>query len=204
VSWSRSSRRTVRVRRRCWRIAAGLVEPSDGTLDICGIQRARCRRAPDLVRPRHPVFYQDLSLNEHLDIHRPDAWRPGVGNPRIRLASSSSGWRSGGTSCPFQFSRGCARRRRSRWDSSARSHCLRRRAVRRPGPAKSKRAGPELLRSRFSLRGRGDRLGRTAPRSPTSATVASPADGELVYDGPADRFCDRRSSTAGRMRALPA
>ena len=61
-------------------IAAGLVEASHGTIQIWGepagslTARARTSYIPDT-----PVFYQDLSLNEHLEyiarLHEADDWQ---------------------------------------------------------------------------------------------------------------------------------
>jgi ABC-2 type transport system ATP-binding protein len=87
-------------------IAAGLVEPSDGTLDICGEAagslpaRARTSFVPDT-----PVFYQDLSLNEHLEyiarMHGAEGWASRGSELLEQLGLAQ--W---GDKLPSQFSRG--------------------------------------------------------------------------------------------------
>jgi ABC-type multidrug transport system ATPase subunit len=87
-------------------IAAGLVEPSDGTLDICGDPagslpaRARTSFVPDT-----PVFYQDLSLNEHLEyiarMHGAQEWATRASELLEQLGLAQ--W---GDKLPSQFSRG--------------------------------------------------------------------------------------------------
>jgi len=87
-------------------VAAGLVEPSHGTIHICGVlagsleARARTSYIPDT-----PVFYQDLSLNEHLEyiarLHAADDWRDRA--PQLLEPLGLHQW---GDKLPNQFSRG--------------------------------------------------------------------------------------------------
>jgi ABC-2 type transport system ATP-binding protein len=87
-------------------IAAGLVEASHGTIQICGepagslIARARTSYIPDT-----PVFYQDLSLNEHLEyiarLHEADDWQS-----RASELLDQLGLEQWGDKLPTQFSRG--------------------------------------------------------------------------------------------------
>ena len=87
-------------------IAAGLVEPSHGTIHICGspagslTARARTSYVPDT-----PVFYQDLSLNEHLEyvarLHAAEDWES-----RASQLLEQLGLAQWGDKLPTQFSRG--------------------------------------------------------------------------------------------------
>ncbi len=87
-------------------IAAGLIEASHGTIQICGeaagslAARARTSYIPDT-----PVFYQDLSLNEHLEyiarLHEADDWQSRASDLLERL-----GLERWGDKLPTQFSRG--------------------------------------------------------------------------------------------------
>jgi ABC-type multidrug transport system ATPase subunit len=87
-------------------IAAGLIEASHGTIQICGepagslTARARTSYIPDT-----PVFYQDLSLNEHLEyiarLHDAGDWQSRGSELLERL-----GLEQWGDKLPTQFSRG--------------------------------------------------------------------------------------------------
>ena len=87
-------------------IAAGLIEASHGTITICGepagslAARARTSYIPDT-----PVFYQDLSLNEHLEyiarLHEADDWQS-----RGSELLKQLGLERWGDKLPTQFSRG--------------------------------------------------------------------------------------------------
>jgi ABC-2 type transport system ATP-binding protein len=87
-------------------VAAGLVEPSHGTIRICGAPagsleaRARTSYVPDT-----PVFYQDLSLNEHLEyiarLHAAEDWADRA--PQLLEPLGLERW---GDKLPNQFSRG--------------------------------------------------------------------------------------------------
>ncbi len=87
-------------------IAAGLVEASHGTIEICGepagslTARARTSYIPDT-----PVFYQDLSLNEHLEyiarLHETEGWQTRA--PELLRQLGLDRW---GDKLPTQFSRG--------------------------------------------------------------------------------------------------
>src|ERR1019366_7982195 len=87
-------------------IAAGLVEPSHGAIHICGAPagsltaRARTSYVPDT-----PVFYQDLSLNEHLEyiarLHGAEDWQTHASRLLEQL-----GLEQWGDKLPTQFSRG--------------------------------------------------------------------------------------------------
>jgi ABC-2 type transport system ATP-binding protein len=87
-------------------LAAGLVEPSGGTIQVCGAAagsltaRARTSWVPDT-----PVFYQDLSLNEHLEyiarLHGTEDW-----STRASALLEPLGLQPWGDKLPTQFSRG--------------------------------------------------------------------------------------------------
>jgi len=87
-------------------IAAGLLEPSHGTIEICGAvagsleARARTSYIPDT-----PIFYQDLSLNEHLEyvarLHGAPDWQSRA--PELLEQLGLEQW---GDKLPTQFSRG--------------------------------------------------------------------------------------------------
>jgi ABC-2 type transport system ATP-binding protein len=87
-------------------LAAGLVEPSEGAIHICGspagslAARARTSYVPDT-----PVFYQDLSLNEHLEyiarLHDAPDWPS-----RAAELLEPLGLAQWGDKLPTQFSRG--------------------------------------------------------------------------------------------------
>jgi ABC-2 type transport system ATP-binding protein len=87
-------------------IAAGLLEPSHGTILICGspagslTARARTSYVPDT-----PIFYQDLSLNEHLEyiarLHTAEDWPSRA--PQLLEQLGLERW---GDKLPTQFSRG--------------------------------------------------------------------------------------------------
>ena len=87
-------------------MAAGLVEASHGTIHICGAPagsltaRARTSYIPDT-----PVFYQDLSLNEHLEyvarMHDAEDWT-GLASQLLEHLGLAQ-W---GEKLPTQFSRG--------------------------------------------------------------------------------------------------
>jgi ABC-2 type transport system ATP-binding protein len=87
-------------------IAAGLVAASHGTIKICGepagslIARAQTSYVPDT-----PVFYQDLSLNEHLEyiarLHEAEDWQRHGSELLEQL-----GLEQWGDKLPTQFSRG--------------------------------------------------------------------------------------------------
>ena len=80
-------------------IAAGLLEPTHGTIHICGAPagslaaRARASYVPDT-----PVFYQDLSLNEQT---LRACTRPRTSPAARRNCSTGSASRNRGTSCPI-------------------------------------------------------------------------------------------------------
>lgn len=87
-------------------IAAGLLEPTHGTIHICGAPagslaaRARASYIPDT-----PVFYQDLSLNEHLEyvarLHAAEDWPSRASHLLDQLGLTQSG-----DKLPNQLSRG--------------------------------------------------------------------------------------------------
>jgi ABC-2 type transport system ATP-binding protein len=87
-------------------IAAGLVEPSHGTIRICGSPAGSlAARAETSYVPDTPIFYQDLSLNEHLEyiarLHAAEDWS----NRASRLLAPL-GLERWGDKLPTQFSRG--------------------------------------------------------------------------------------------------
>jgi ABC-type multidrug transport system ATPase subunit len=87
-------------------IAAGLVEPSDGTLHIYGDPAGSLpARAHTSFVPDSPVFYQDLSLNEHLEyvarMHAAEEWPTRASGLLEQL-----GLEQWGDKLPTQFSRG--------------------------------------------------------------------------------------------------
>ncbi len=87
-------------------IAAGLVEPSHGTIHICGAPAgSSTARARTSYIPDTPVFYQDLSLNEHLEyvarLHGAGDWVS-----RASQLLEQLGLEQWGNTLPTQFSRG--------------------------------------------------------------------------------------------------
>jgi ABC-type multidrug transport system ATPase subunit len=87
-------------------IAAGLLEPSHGTISICGEPAGSvAARAQTSYIPDAPVFYQDLSLNEHLEyiarLHAATDWSSRA--PELLEQLGLERW---GDKLPTQFSRG--------------------------------------------------------------------------------------------------
>jgi ABC-type multidrug transport system ATPase subunit len=87
-------------------IAAGLLEPSHGTIDICGHRAGSVRaRAEASYIPDTPVFYQDLSLDEHLEyiarLHAATDWPTRA--PELLEQLGLEQW---GNKLPTRFSRG--------------------------------------------------------------------------------------------------
>jgi ABC-2 type transport system ATP-binding protein len=87
-------------------IAAGLVEASHGTIRIGGAAAGSlAARAATSYIPDTPVFYQDLSLGEHLEyvarLHETPGWEPRATELLEQLGLAR--WRD---KLPTQFSRG--------------------------------------------------------------------------------------------------
>jgi len=87
-------------------IAAGLTEASHGTIRICGSPAGSlAARALTSYVPDAPVFYQDLSLNEHLEyiarLHDAEQWSSRA--PQLLERLGLEEW---GEKLPTQFSRG--------------------------------------------------------------------------------------------------
>ncbi|MBA3866042.1 MAG: ABC transporter ATP-binding protein [Solirubrobacterales bacterium] len=87
-------------------IAAGLLEPSNGTLEVGGASAGSlaARRLVSYL-PDTPVFYEDLSLGEHLEYV---AGLHGAGDvgARARMLLERLGMESWGESLPSEFSHG--------------------------------------------------------------------------------------------------
>jgi ABC-2 type transport system ATP-binding protein len=87
-------------------IAAGLLEPTSGALEVGGAAPGsiEARRAVSYL-PDTPVFYDDLSLDEHLEYI---AALHGTANagPRSRRLLEQLGLERWGNSLPSEFSRG--------------------------------------------------------------------------------------------------
>jgi ABC-type multidrug transport system ATPase subunit len=66
-------------------LAAGLLEPSSGTVEVAGAPAGtiEARRALSYL-PDEPVFYEDISIGEHLEYV---AALHGVGEPEARISS---------------------------------------------------------------------------------------------------------------------
>jgi len=87
-------------------IAAGLLDPSDGTIQICGAAAGSvAARAETSYIPDTPVFYQDLSLGEHLEyiarLHAAPDWQA-HGASLVEQLGLDQWW----DKLPTQFSRG--------------------------------------------------------------------------------------------------
>ena len=87
-------------------MAAGLLEPSGGTVHVCGFPAGSMRaRAATSYIPDTPVLYDDLSLEEHLEyiarLHAADDWA--IRAPRLLEHLALDEWRE---YLPSQFSRG--------------------------------------------------------------------------------------------------
>ena len=87
-------------------IAAGLLDPSHGTIHICGDPAGSLpARAHTSYIPDTPVFYQDLSLGEHLEyiarLHGAPDWADRASQLLEQLGLEQ--WRD---KLPTQFSRG--------------------------------------------------------------------------------------------------
>ena len=88
------------------RLAAGMLEPSDGDVHICGAPAGSLEARAELsFIPDEPVLYDDLSVNEHIEyigrLHGCDAW-PERGDElldRLGLADRAD-------DLPARFSRG--------------------------------------------------------------------------------------------------
>jgi ABC-2 type transport system ATP-binding protein len=85
---------------------AGLLEPSTGSVEIAGAPAGSiAARAATSYLPDSPVFYDDLSLNEHLEyvarLHGADDWAERGAKLLRRL-----GLRERGGDLPSEFSRG--------------------------------------------------------------------------------------------------
>lgn len=184
-------------------IAAGLIEPSAGTLDICGEPagslpaRARTSFVPDT-----PVFYQDLSLNEHLEyiarMHGAEGW-PG----RASKLLGQLGLAQWGDKLPSQFSRGM-RQKASLALGFIRPFSLLLADEPFDGLDPPSRAVlVELLRSASASGAAVIVSTHRAEVADLSDRCIALHDGELVYDGPPDR-----SVIAGHLPpqedALPA
>jgi ABC-2 type transport system ATP-binding protein len=87
-------------------MAAGLLEPSSGAVQVAGSPAGSlgARTATSYI-PDTPVFYDDLSLNEHLEyiarLHGVAEWAPRASDLLMRL-----GLEQWGESLPSDFSRG--------------------------------------------------------------------------------------------------
>ena len=87
-------------------IAAGLLEPSGGSINIAGAPAGSlAARAATSYLPDTPIFYEDLSLNEHLEyvarLHGAPDWPARASGLLERL-----GLEQWGDKLPTQFSRG--------------------------------------------------------------------------------------------------
>jgi ABC-type multidrug transport system ATPase subunit len=87
-------------------IIAGLLEPSHGTIRVCGAPAGSlAARAETSYIPDTPIFYQDLSLGEHLEyvarLHAAPDW-PGHAASLLEQLGLAQ-W---GDKLPTQFSRG--------------------------------------------------------------------------------------------------
>ena len=88
------------------RMAAGLLEPSDGSVLIVGEPAGSIdARAATSYLPDNPVLYDDLSLNEHLEyvsrLHDAEDWHDRAGGLLERLGLSHRA-----DDLPARFSRG--------------------------------------------------------------------------------------------------
>ena len=86
--------------------AAGLLEPSQGSIDIAGARAGSLRaRAATSYIPDAPALYDDLSLNEHLEyiagLHGAEDW-----SPRGQQLLERLGLEDWGDNLPSQYSRG--------------------------------------------------------------------------------------------------
>ena len=101
-------------------LASGLLEPTSGEVEIAGAAAGsiEARRAVSFL-PDTPVFYEDLSIGEHLGYV---AALHGVADPAPELTRcwSASAWTPGPMAWRPNSATGCARRRRSRLPSFAR------------------------------------------------------------------------------------
>lgn len=87
-------------------MVAGLLEPSQGTIQICGAPAGSlAARARTSYIPDTPIFYQDLSLGEHLEyvarLHGAPDWQR-----RASELLEQLGLEQWGDKLPTQFSRG--------------------------------------------------------------------------------------------------
>jgi ABC-2 type transport system ATP-binding protein len=168
-------------------IAAGLVGASHGTIQICGepagslIARARTSYVPDT-----PVFYQDLSLNEHLEyiarLHEADDWQSHGSELLEQL-----GLEQWGDKLPTQFSRGM-RQKASLALGFIRPFSLLLADEPFDGldPA-SRRALVEMLRSTAASGAAVIVSTHRTEVADFSSRCIALHDGQLIYDGPPDR-----------------
>jgi ABC-2 type transport system ATP-binding protein len=168
-------------------IAAGLIEASHGTIQICGepagslTARARTSYIPDT-----PVFYQDLSLNEHLEyiarLHEADDW-----HNRASELLEQLGLEQWGDKLPTKFSRGM-RQKASLALGFIRPFSLLLADEPFDGldPA-SRGVLVELLRT-TAASGAAVIVSTHRPEvADFSSRCIALHDGQLIYDGPADR-----------------
>jgi ABC-2 type transport system ATP-binding protein len=168
-------------------IAAGLVEPSDGTLDICGEPAGSLpARALTSFVPDTPIFYEDLSLNEHLEyiarMHGAEEWATRASELLEQLGLAQ--W---GDKLPSQFSRGM-RQKASLAIGFIRPFSLLLADEPFDGlDPLSRDVLAELLRSASASGAAVIVSTHRAEVADLSDRCIALHDGELVYDGPADR-----------------
>ncbi len=105
------------------KLLAGTLEPSEGSASVMGHAVGSIgARAAVAYLPDQPVFYDDLSVWEHLEftarLHSTDEWEQ-----RAVDLLDALGLLPAPTTCRRRSAVASSRSRRSRWRSSARSSC---------------------------------------------------------------------------------
>ena len=175
ASGSCSSATTAAARRRCcgWSPACSSRRPGRSTSPATPVGSIEARAATSYLGDQ-PVFYDDLSVWEHLEyvarLHGTDDWEQHAD----RAARARSAWPTGATTCRRRSAAACGRRRRSRSRSSGRSRCCsstsRSSASTEPGATRCSSCSPGPRRRRDARRRhpRADdrRRGRAPRRAP--------------------------------------
>ena len=167
------------------RIAAGVLDATAGTITVAGNDVGSMEaRAFTSYLGDQPVFYDDLTVWEHLEyvarLHR----HRGVGAARRRAAGDARADATALTTCRPRSAGGCGRRRRSRWPSCARSRCS-------SSTSRSSGSTSPAAKHCSSCSAESHADGATLVVAThelstvdTAERLVALRDGEIIYDGP--------------------
>jgi ABC-2 type transport system ATP-binding protein len=166
------------------RLVAGLLEPSGGEVSVCGraVGSIEARAATSFVSD-HPVFYDDLSLREHLEyvarLHGRDDWTAEADDLIVRL-----GLVQRADDLPTTFSRGVRQKAAIALGFVRPFELL---LVDEPFVGLDRSGRQALLELLALAQGRGAAVVVATHELPTiddASRVVALRDGAVIYDGP--------------------